>query len=360
MPSSRAPSAFASASWRERLASCTPIWAALPPGAGSCECASMPAVAAGGLGGVHRVVGALQRAVDAGARRPGERDDADAGAHLAHAPGRRQRLLAQALPERPRHLLGLLLARARQQHGELVAGQASEVIGRAQALLHRARRVHQHAVADGVPERVVQLLEAIQVEHQQRAARVLAAARSEVVGQRRQERPAVRQTGQLVDLGEAMQLCLVVAAVGDVAKGEDHRLRSGIGRPSAWSSRTATAGRPSGWWMPIVRSRTGLPARRASPEGYASSGSGDAILAHAPRGRARAAYGRPAATPGAPGSPPRPGCRPGCARLCRARRPRPGGRRRSSASRGPRARTDLAAQPSDIHRQQPRRAVQIA
>ena len=146
----------------------------------------------------------------------------------------------------PGHLLGLVLVGARQQHRELVAGEPAEEVGRAQALLHRPRGVHQHAVADGVPERVVQLLEAIEVEQQQGAARVLAAARREVVRERRQEGPPVGQPGQLVDLGQAVQLGLVVAAVGDVAEGEDDRGGPGLGRPSAWRSRTATAASPSG------------------------------------------------------------------------------------------------------------------
>ena len=83
-------------------------------------------------------------------------------------------------------------------------------------LLESLRDVAQHAVADVVAERVVDFLEAAQVEHEQRdvggAARP-ASARFEV----REQRGAVRQAGQRIVRGLVLQAALLRAALADVA-----------------------------------------------------------------------------------------------------------------------------------------------
>ena len=113
--------------------------------------------------------------------------------------------------------------RRRQQHGELVAAEAGDMVAGAQRGPMRGPSWREHAVAGVVAERVVELLEVVEVDHEQRerAVRVLARA-VDRAAQLAVEPAAVRQAGQLVGarlaagLGEPAQLV-------DADRGADHR-----------------------------------------------------------------------------------------------------------------------------------------
>ena len=68
-------------------------------------------------------------------------------------------------------------AGALQDHDELVAAEPHAEVGGAAGLAHALRGHHQHIVAGGVAERVVDLLEAVEVELHARPAARRAAAR---------------------------------------------------------------------------------------------------------------------------------------------------------------------------------------
>ena len=124
----------------------------------------------------------------------------------------------EALVEHPRDPAPDLLgrARARQQHRELVAAEAGEdVVGPQDAAQARAD-LGEHGVAGVVAERVVELLEAVDVDDQQRQRLVAFARAGQVRAQLAAELAAVGQAGELVGRGLAARL--VEAA--DLAHGE--------------------------------------------------------------------------------------------------------------------------------------------
>ena len=120
------------------------------------------------------------------------------------------------------HQLGRLLVGVRQQERELVATEPRHQVGRAQPVVEECRHLDQEVVADPVAEGVVDVLEVVQVEHQQGAARSVADTVVDVSGQVLVEAAAVGQPGERVVLGEEGQLPLVAVPLGDVHDvGED-------------------------------------------------------------------------------------------------------------------------------------------
>ena len=129
------------------------------------------AVAAAALGPVERQVGVDQQPARIGdlVEIAGDADRDAEAAFVALIGHRLVHLLDDAVGERgeqlaPAQLVGALdLA----EHHELVAADAGDEIARSQIGLQHARGMHQHGVAGGVAERVVDLLEAVEVEMQQ-------------------------------------------------------------------------------------------------------------------------------------------------------------------------------------------------
>ena len=80
-------------------------------------------------------------------------------------------------------------------------------------------------VAGAVAERVVDVLEVVEVEHQRRAGGAVAADVLDVALQRARERAAIEQAGQRVVVGQVAQLGLVAAPLGDVLDLEQDVLR---------------------------------------------------------------------------------------------------------------------------------------
>src|SRR5690606_16407025 len=97
-----------------------------------------------------------------------QRGDANAGTDHQGALVQFQ-WLVQLFEDALCHPLGVADAgHAVEQHDELVAAEAEQLVAGAQAAVETLRHFHQHAVADGVAEAVVDQLEAVQVDEQQR------------------------------------------------------------------------------------------------------------------------------------------------------------------------------------------------
>ena len=147
--------------------------------------------------------------------------DADADADLEHQTLDRERLpqrLDQALgdPARRREI-----GRARQQDRELVAAQPGDGVGRAQRPLQARPDFGQQQIAELMAERVVDVLEAVEVEQQDRHVVTGALRASDGVLDPVVEQGAVGQGGQRVVQGQALELGLLRLALGDVAQDRD-------------------------------------------------------------------------------------------------------------------------------------------
>ena len=92
---------------------------------------------------------------------------------------------------------------AGQQHHEFFTAVAAQHIGRTQALAQHADDVAQHVVAGQMAVVVIDALEVVDVHHQQRQGRVLAAGAGQLGLQRLHQGAAVGGTGQRVLAGQA-------------------------------------------------------------------------------------------------------------------------------------------------------------
>ena len=112
--------------------------------------------------------------------------------------------------------------RAAWHHHELVAAQAAYAVLLPHARRQALRHFDQQAVADVVPLGVVERLEVIQVEDQQRAVDAAAVAGRQRVSQAVHQQAPVRQPGQGVEIREIPYLLLHLLALGDVADQVQH------------------------------------------------------------------------------------------------------------------------------------------
>ena len=138
------------------------------------------------------------------------------GQHLAHLVGHVQR-----------GTLGGpgVQAQVEQHHHELVAALAGHGVLGAQAVLHAPRRFLQQQVAGGVAMGVVERLEVVQVQEDDRAVLVRAHAAHQRLRQALVQQAAVGQLGQGVVEGQVLDLRLVAFAFGQVAQaGQQQRL----------------------------------------------------------------------------------------------------------------------------------------
>ena len=100
-----------------------------------------------------------------------------------------------------------------QQHRELIAAEARQQAAGAGGRAQPLGDLLQHAVAEAVAEGVVDGLEVVDVDEQQREALLAAGARQRA-RQVRRELAAVGQLGERIVVGQVMQLA---RALGDVA-----------------------------------------------------------------------------------------------------------------------------------------------
>ena len=157
--------------------------------------------AAAALGVVHGDVGALEQPADVRAVL-GVEGDADARLELDGHAAERERAPQRVLqPAWPRRCTASRPGGARDEHGELVAAEPGERVAAPQRGAEALGDLDQQRVAVVVAERVVDLLEAVEVDQQHRG-RVVAAQRA--LGAAVQER-AVGQAGEGVVQGLVAQ-----------------------------------------------------------------------------------------------------------------------------------------------------------
>ena len=147
--------------------------------------------------------------------------------------------LAEAVDDAPRQHGGVLgRMDVLLEHDELVAAEAGDEILRtehlAQAVCHRAQQL----VAAGMAERVVDLLELVEVDEQQRRHLLGAALAGQQAADLVAEIDPVRQRGQFVVARQMRDARLGVAPLGDVLEQHDgaaagHRLECPRQRASA-------------------------------------------------------------------------------------------------------------------------------
>ncbi len=160
---------------------------------------------------VHRDVGcgdqARGRIALAGARH------ADRGRDRGHpvAQGERRRdRLDDARGDRP---CVRRVDETRAEHDELVAAEPAGAIGRAEHAVDPLGDDHEGLVACGVSQRVVDVLEAVQIDEEQAQLAVVEGVADELVHQ-----PAVRQTGECIVQRPERDLTLAAAAGGSIAE----------------------------------------------------------------------------------------------------------------------------------------------
>ena len=111
----------------------------------------------------------------------------------------------EALGEPGRERDRALLAAARDDHGELLAADPADDVGRADARAEVIGELRQHVVADGVAEDVVDLLEVVDVDHHHRDVRVLGRGQRQLPAEPLVEVAVVVEAGQRVGLRLALE-----------------------------------------------------------------------------------------------------------------------------------------------------------
>ena len=171
--------------------------------------------ATGGLRGVEREVGVADERVGARAARVADGDpDRRADRHLMafdHVGARD--LLDQRSGERFEQAD---VDRAGQHRLEFVAAEAADLAVIAHHRFQPLGDLAQQRVADRVAERVVDVLEAIEVDHEQRAALLAMGGVAQRFVERLAHHRAVGQAGQRIEPREARNLALGLALLGEV------------------------------------------------------------------------------------------------------------------------------------------------
>ena len=175
------------------------------------------AVSAARLGLVHRRIGVLEQRLRFGAR---VRRDADSygDGDVERLPIDRKRLFQRtqaALGDR--HRRGGILKPGKEEH-ELVASPPCEGIAFSNARFELGSDELEQRVAHAVSERVVDVLEAVDVDHQHGEHRALAAGLRKPAGEALVEQEPVRQRGQMIGPRQLMESLLHAFAVADVAR----------------------------------------------------------------------------------------------------------------------------------------------
>jgi len=183
------------------------------------------AVAAQVLGAVHGGVGLAQQVFHALATL-GEQRDANAARGAVEVGGNGVRRLQHRAD-----LLGHQQGRAPgrfhvgghvvHQHHELVAAQPGHGVARAQLLCEALGHLHQQRIAHGVPARVVDLLEVVEVdiEHRPHLGGIEGAVQG--VFHAVEQHAPVGQAGEAVEVRQLVRARLGLLALGDVARQGD-------------------------------------------------------------------------------------------------------------------------------------------
>lgn len=151
----------------------------------------------------------------AGWRRGQDQRHAYAGCYLQALAIQRHRLgqqFAQGIGQPADFLFDQLAAafQAAEQYHELIATQARHGVFQAHTGFQPRCDDLQHRVAHRVAQRVVDVLEVVEVEEQQGAAKVVAPEQGDLLAQAVHQQGAVGQVGQRVVVGQVANLCLGV------------------------------------------------------------------------------------------------------------------------------------------------------
>ncbi len=124
---------------------------------------------------------------------------------------------------------GAIARDVREQDGELVTADARQAVGRAQAPAHGLGHGAQESSPAEWPQGVVDLLEVVEVEQEQRGLLAVAPAAADLALELLLEAPAVPQVGQCVVVGQALQALLQALALADVLDLGDEVLGRAVG-----------------------------------------------------------------------------------------------------------------------------------
>ena len=165
------------------------------------------------LDAIHRDVGVLAQLLEARAMVRIEADADRGGGKDLRALDEERRL--QLVDEEVDEFGNLVLAQhRRQQQEEFVAGDSGQRVGAPQIARQALRHLDQQRIAGGVAVVVVDVLEVVDVEEGEREAwRV---GQAEQVAGVLLDQLAVRQVGELVEIGAAEQLGLDLLLLGDL------------------------------------------------------------------------------------------------------------------------------------------------
>ncbi|MNM31227.1 hypothetical protein D3C81_417990 [compost metagenome] len=174
-------------------------------------------VAARFLGAVHGRIGILNQGVGVDAI-VGIHGNADADRDR-HFMALQVERLAHRFADLVDHAHGMLGAFGQHQDGgEFIAAEAADGIAHAQAVDQAAGKLAQQVVADGVAQRVIDVLEAVHVHEQHGHGPLVIRRLHQRMRERGVELAAVRQARQGVEMGQFHQALLGVLALGDVAR----------------------------------------------------------------------------------------------------------------------------------------------
>ncbi|MNC28185.1 hypothetical protein D3C75_763840 [compost metagenome] len=175
---------------------------------------------AGRLGSVEGKVGSLQDIQ--GFAIVVQWRDTDAGADHQGTTVHVQRLV-QVVEDALGYLLGVAVAgEVVKQDDEFVAAEAEQLISRAQGLFQADCHFHQHAITDVVAEAIVDQLEAVQIDEQQRLVVTALALLPEGLLHLLVKPDAVGQAGQRVVLGGMLEALLGILACTDIGLRASH------------------------------------------------------------------------------------------------------------------------------------------
>lgn len=159
------------------------------------------------------------------------------------------------------------MAQSFEQHHELVTAETRQGVFSAQLTSQACGHLDQQGVANQMAQAVVDRLEMIQIDEQQRAQAALAILPVHGVLQTIEQQAAIGQAGQFVAVGQALDLALVALTFGDIGDAganqqtlpgmRTRRTSQGSWRPplSRWFH-SNTGASPA-----MARRRKALPAR---------------------------------------------------------------------------------------------------
>src|SRR3954452_21695145 len=166
-----------------------------------------PAITAAGLGGVERVVG---RADDRGRRVAVGREHRDTGRERDPQlqPGDRNGPMTDGVADALGGVARSLPAGLRQDDDELLAAVATDHVDLADLIADPVGDLHHHRVAHLVAVGIVDLLEQVEVEHQDGQRAVEPAGTLDFSTQGCLEEPVVAETGEAVGDRQALRLLM--------------------------------------------------------------------------------------------------------------------------------------------------------